>query len=108
MCATLVGYWYASGIILSVKVKVLGGGLCVYGWVIILLYFLWKNDHISFFLIVYGPTLSLDSLTTGRYIGELFFKLVMAPVIAIARCYDYAVATNPNSCVQALIMKHLA
>jgi hypothetical protein len=25
-CATLVGYWSASGIILSVKVKVLGGG----------------------------------------------------------------------------------
>jgi hypothetical protein len=31
--ATLVGYWIASKIILSVKVKVLGGGLCAYGWV---------------------------------------------------------------------------
>jgi hypothetical protein len=32
---------FASGIILSVKVKVLGGGLCAYGWVKILLYCLW-------------------------------------------------------------------
>ena len=39
----LVGYWYATGIILFVKVKVLGGGLCAYGWVTILLYCLWKN-----------------------------------------------------------------
>ena len=27
----LVGYWYATKIILSIKVKVLGGGLCAYG-----------------------------------------------------------------------------
>jgi hypothetical protein len=46
----LVGYWSATGIILSVKVKVLGGGLCAYGWVTILLYCLWKNEHISFIL----------------------------------------------------------
>jgi hypothetical protein len=46
----LVGYWSATGIILSVKVKVLGGGLCAYGWVTILLYCLWKNKHISFIL----------------------------------------------------------
>jgi hypothetical protein len=37
----LVGYWSATGIILSVEVKVLGGGLCAYGWVTILLYCLW-------------------------------------------------------------------
>jgi hypothetical protein len=49
-CATLVGYCSASGIILSVKVKVLGGGLYAYGWVTILLYCLWKNEHISLFL----------------------------------------------------------
>jgi hypothetical protein len=65
-CATLVGYCSASIIILSVKVKVLGGGLCAYGWVTILLYCLWKNEHISLFLTGYGPTLSSDSLTTGR------------------------------------------
>ena len=65
-CATLVGYWFASKIILSVKVKVLEGGLCTYGWVTILLYFLWKNEHISLFVTGYGPTLSSDSLTTGR------------------------------------------
>jgi hypothetical protein len=39
--ATLVGYWIASRIIFSVKVKVLGGGLCAYGWVTIFLYCLW-------------------------------------------------------------------
>jgi hypothetical protein len=50
----------------SVKVKVLGGGLCAYGWVTILLYCLWKNEHISLFLTGYRPTLSSDSLTTGR------------------------------------------
>jgi hypothetical protein len=37
----LVDYWYATIIILSVKVKVLRGGLCAYGWVTILLYCLW-------------------------------------------------------------------
>jgi hypothetical protein len=62
----LVGYWSAIGIILSVKVKVLGGGLCAYGWVTILLYCLWKNEHISFILIGYEPTISSDSLTIGR------------------------------------------
>jgi hypothetical protein len=65
-CGTLVSYWSASKIILSVKVKVLGDALCAYGWVTILLYFLWKNEHISLFLISYGPTLSSDSITTGR------------------------------------------
>jgi hypothetical protein len=53
-CATLVGYWSASRIILSVKVKVLGVGLCAYGWVTILLYCLWKNEHISLFLTLTG------------------------------------------------------
>jgi hypothetical protein len=53
--ATLVGYWSASKIILSVKVKVLGGGLCAYGWVTILLYCLWKNEHISLFLTKISP-----------------------------------------------------
>jgi hypothetical protein len=38
---TLVGYCSASIIIMSIKVKVLGGGLCAYGWVTILLYCLW-------------------------------------------------------------------
>jgi hypothetical protein len=42
-CATLVGYRSASRIILSVKVKVLRGGLFAYDWVTILLYFLWKK-----------------------------------------------------------------
>jgi hypothetical protein len=56
----LVGYWCATGIILSIKVKVLWGGLCAYGWVTILIYCLWKNEHIPLFLIGYGPTLSLD------------------------------------------------
>jgi hypothetical protein len=45
----LVSYWSATKIILSVKVKVFGGGLCAYGWVTILLYRLWKNEHVSLF-----------------------------------------------------------
>jgi hypothetical protein len=32
---------FASRVILSVKVKVFGGGLCACGWVTILLYYLW-------------------------------------------------------------------
>jgi hypothetical protein len=41
----LVGYLFATKILLPVKVKVLGGGLCAYGWVTILLYCLWLNEH---------------------------------------------------------------
>jgi hypothetical protein len=102
----LVRYWSTTKIILFVKVKVLGGGLCVYGWVTILLYCLWKKEHISFILLGYGPTLSSDILTTRREIVKLC-KLVMAPVTAVSRSLDYVVATNPNPCVQALMMKHL-
>jgi hypothetical protein len=39
-----------SRIILSVKVKGARGWLRAYGWVTILLYCLWKNEHISFIL----------------------------------------------------------
>jgi hypothetical protein len=55
----LVCDWSVTGIILSVKVKVLGGGLCAYGWVTILLYCLWKNEHISFIL-TYTTSVSID------------------------------------------------
>jgi hypothetical protein len=103
----LVGYWYSTRIILPVKLKVLGGVLCAYGWVTIFLYCLWKKEHIPLFLIGYGPTLSSDNLTTGRYIGKLFLKLIMAPMIAATRFYDYPAATNSNHCVQALLVNHL-
>jgi hypothetical protein len=66
-----------------------------------------NNEHISLFLIGYGPTLSSGSLTTGRYIGKLFVKLVMAPVTTATRFSDYVVETNPNPCVHALMMKRL-
>jgi hypothetical protein len=36
---------------------VLKGGLCAYGWVKILLYYLCKNEHISFIL---TPTPKMD------------------------------------------------
>jgi hypothetical protein len=49
-CATLFDYWSTSIIILYANIKVLGGGLCAYGWVTILLYCVWKNEHISLFL----------------------------------------------------------
>jgi hypothetical protein len=42
------------------------GVASVYGWVTILLYCLWLNEHIHYFLIGYGPTLSSNSLTVGR------------------------------------------
>jgi hypothetical protein len=45
----LVGYWFATEIIMSLKVKVRRGGLCAYGWVTIFLYCLWKTHHISLF-----------------------------------------------------------
>jgi hypothetical protein len=49
----LVGYWFATGILLSVKVKVLGGGISAYGWVTILLYCLWLNEHTHFTNMLY-------------------------------------------------------
>jgi hypothetical protein len=50
-CApTLVGYWSSTRIILFVKFKVIGGGLCAYVWVAILLYCLWKNEDIPLFI----------------------------------------------------------
>jgi hypothetical protein len=42
------------------------GVASAYGWVTILLYCPWLNEHIHYFLTGYGPTLSLDSLTAGR------------------------------------------
>jgi hypothetical protein len=83
------------------------GVASTYGWVTILLYCLLKKEHISLFPTGYGPTLSSDTLTTGRYIGKLFVKLVVAPVTAAARFSNYAAATNPNPCVRALLVKHL-
>jgi hypothetical protein len=41
---------FSSRIILSIKVKGAQGKLCTYGWVTILLYFLWKNENISFII----------------------------------------------------------
>jgi hypothetical protein len=66
-CTTLVGYCSASGITLSVKVKVLKGGLCAYGWVTKLLYCLWKNEHISLFLTGYGVLVSIGSIIIARH-----------------------------------------
>jgi hypothetical protein len=42
------------------------GVASAYGWVKIFLYCLWLNEHIYYFLIGYGPILSLNSLTVGR------------------------------------------
>jgi hypothetical protein len=105
---TLVIYWSDFRIILSVKVKVLGGGLCAYGWVTILLYCLCKNKHISLFITGYGPTLSSDNLTTGRQIGKLIVKVIVALVTTATRFSNYAAATNPNPCIQAPMMKCFA
>jgi hypothetical protein len=40
---------FASGIILAVKVKVLGGGLCAYGWVTICDIVYGENEHTYYF-----------------------------------------------------------
>jgi hypothetical protein len=42
------------------------GVASAYGWVTILLYCLWLNDHIHYFLRGYGTTLSSENLTDGR------------------------------------------
>ena len=60
-----IGSRVASRIILSVKVKVLGGGFGLWLGDNIAILFMVKQEHILF-LTVYGPTLSLDSLTVGR------------------------------------------
>jgi hypothetical protein len=83
-CATLVGYCFASGIILSVKVKVLGGGLCAYGWVIILLYCLGKNEHISFIL----KRMSSSSLFISTSISDGVVRAFSSPLYS-APTYDY-------------------
>ena len=63
-------------IILSVNVKVLRGGISAYGWVKILLYCLWLNEHIHHILIGYRPTPPSFSLTTGREHSHKDTKLV--------------------------------
>jgi hypothetical protein len=55
----------------SVKVKVLGGGFGLWLGDNIAILSMVKRAHVLF-LTGYGPTLSLDSLTTGRYIGRIF------------------------------------
>ena len=68
----MVGYldWlldlgFALIIILSVKVKVLGGGFNLWLGDNIVILSMVKRAHLLF-LIGYGSTLSLDSLTAGR------------------------------------------
>jgi hypothetical protein len=63
----LIGYLvlgFASGIILSVKVKVLGGGFGLWLGGNIAILSMAKRAHLLF-LTGYGPTLSSDSLTAG-------------------------------------------
>jgi hypothetical protein len=42
------------------------GVASAYGWVTILLYYLWLNEHIHYFLTGYGSTLFSDNITIGR------------------------------------------
>jgi hypothetical protein len=55
------------------------GVASAYGWVTILLYCLWLNEHIHYFLTVYGPTLSSNSLTIGRKIGRICLVAIAVP-----------------------------
>jgi hypothetical protein len=61
----LLDLGFASEIILSVKVKVLGGGFGLWLGDNIAILSMVKRAHLLF-LTGYGPTLSSDSLTTGR------------------------------------------
>ena len=61
----LLDLGFASRIILSVKVKVLGGGFGLWLGDNIAILSMVKRAHLLF-LTGYGPTLSSDSLTTGR------------------------------------------
>jgi hypothetical protein len=55
---------------LSVKVKVLGSGLCAYGWVTILLYSLRLNEHNY-----YSNRLEmLDAITCGPIVSLIYEK----------------------------------
>jgi hypothetical protein len=67
---------FASIIILSVKVKVLRGGFSLWLGDNIAIFFMVKQEHLLF-LMSYGPTLYLDSLTTGKYIGRIFLVIVV-------------------------------
>jgi hypothetical protein len=99
--------WLAIGFLLSFKVKVLGGGLCAYGWVTILLYCLWKNDHIPLFLTGYGPTLSSSSLKLEDILGSYLLSSLWHQLQLQLVFSDYVATTNPNPCVRALLVRHL-
>jgi hypothetical protein len=61
----LLDLGFASGIILSVKVKVFGGGFGLWLGDNIAIFSMVKRAHLLF-LTGYGPTLSSDNLTAGR------------------------------------------
>ena len=61
----LLDLGFSSGIVLSVKVKMLGGGFGLWLGDNIAILSMVKRAHLLF-LTSYGPTLSSDSLTAGR------------------------------------------
>jgi hypothetical protein len=61
----LLDLGFASRIILSVKVKVLGGGFGLWLGDNIAIFFVVERAHLLF-LTGYGPTRSLDNLAAGR------------------------------------------
>jgi hypothetical protein len=62
----LLDLGFAFGIILSVKVKVLGGGFSLWLSDNIAIFSMVKRTHLLFITGYNGPTLSSDSLTAGR------------------------------------------
>jgi hypothetical protein len=44
-------------------------------------YILYSETSTPIILIGYGPTLSLDSITTGRWIGRIFLVVVASKVL---------------------------
>jgi hypothetical protein len=61
----LLDLGFSSGIVLSVKVNMLGGGFGLWLGDNIAILSMVKQAHLLF-LTGYGPTLSSDNLTTGR------------------------------------------
>jgi hypothetical protein len=87
----LVGYLIATGILLSVKVKVLGGGIRTYGWVTILLYCLWLNEHTHFYNILERCATLRDPTCHLDVIACTFFERLLVERLILERFEDIGV-----------------
>jgi hypothetical protein len=54
------------------------------------------KEHINIILTGYGPTPPSGQYNHWKVAWQFFVKLVVAPVVAATRVFDFAAATNPN------------